>query len=91
MNPQTIDTQELKAALLQLAQSDKAFMQQLFQQTLLNITQEDIEKLDSIEIRERLRDNFRHKGGVKMSVIKSLQKLFKDAPTAEEMANLLRK
>ncbi len=44
MNPQTIDTQELKAALLQLAQSDKAFMQQLFQQTLLNITQEDIEK-----------------------------------------------
>ena len=91
MNPQTIDTQELKAALLQLAQSDKAFMQQLFQQTLLNITQEDIEKLDSIEIRKHLRDKYRHKGGVKMRVIKSLQKLFEDAPTAEEMANLLRK
>jgi hypothetical protein len=91
MTPQTIDTQQLKIALLQLLQSDKEFMQQLFQQTIINTEKEELEKMDSNHRRKQLREKYKRKGGIKMSVINGLQRLFEDAPSAVEMTNMLKK
>lgn len=91
MTPTVIDTQQLKTALRELLRSDKEFMRELIRQTVVEMATEEMEKMDKESLRKALRDKYKQKGGIKLSVIDALQNLFDDAPSAIEMTQMLTK
>lgn len=91
MTPQVTDPQQLKEAISELLQSDKDFMRKLVRETLVDMATNKLELEDKQSRRKALREKYKQRGGIQLSVINALQQLFNDTPFPSDMTQMLSK
>ncbi len=102
---QAFSKEELKAALLDLVQSDKNFVSSLMEELVLHLPAQDAGRKDKKQNRPtakrisgKILPTYRQdikkaypKAGLSESAVHELRELFADAPPAEQIIEIIRK
>ncbi len=84
MKTQVIDKHLLKNALLELVQSEQAFMYQLFWIIITQMEAQKMEKLDTLHRRKALAERYRQLPRIEEKTFTRLQEAFADVPPTTE-------